>query len=106
MESGGFARFFQTWVSSEEVARGKPAPDVFLEAARRLGVDPARAAAIEDSHNGILSAHAAGMAVIALPNHEFPPGDDALEQADVVLGGLQELTVETIEGLSRTVRAD
>ena len=56
MESGGFAPSFETWVSSEEVARGKPAPDVFLEAARRLGVDPATTAAIEDSHNGILSA--------------------------------------------------
>ncbi len=101
MESGGFAPFFQTWVSSEEVAGGKPAPDVFLEAARRLGADPARTAAIEDSHNGILSAKAAGMAVIALPNHEFPPGDDALAEADRVLDGLEELTVEAIERLGR-----
>ena len=104
MEAGGFAEHFETWVSSEEVARGKPAPDVFLEAARRLGVNTARAAAIEDSHNGILSAHAAGMAVVALPNHEFPPGDDALERADLVLGALDELTVEAIQGLSRTVQ--
>jgi HAD superfamily hydrolase (TIGR01509 family) len=103
MEAGGFARHFQTWVSSEEVAGGKPAPDVFLEAARRLGADPARAAAIEDSHNGILSAHAAGMAVVALPNHEFPPGDDALARADLVLGALDELTVEAIATISRTV---
>jgi HAD superfamily hydrolase (TIGR01509 family) len=106
MESGGFGPYFQTWVSSEEVARGKPAPDVFLEAARRMGADPATTAAIEDSHNGILSARAAGMAVLALPNHEFPPGDDALEQADLVLGSLSELTADTIEGLSRTVRSD
>ena len=56
MESGGFAPFFKTWVSSEEVAGGKPAPDVFLEAARRMGADPATTAAIEDSHNGILAA--------------------------------------------------
>jgi beta-phosphoglucomutase-like phosphatase (HAD superfamily) len=88
-------------VSSEEVARGKPAPDVFLEAARRLGVDPERAAAIEDSHNGILAARAAGMTVIALPNHEFPPGDDALEQAHLVLDRLDELTVATVERLDR-----
>ena len=106
MESGGFAPSFQTWVSSEEVARGKPAPDVFLEAARRLKADPSTTAAIEDSHNGILAARAAGMAVIALPNHEFPPGDDALEQADLVLHSLGELTAETIDGLSRTIRAD
>ena len=101
MESGGFAPYFQTWVSSEEVAGGKPAPDVFLEAARRLGADPARTAAIEDSHNGILSARAAGMTMIALPNHEFPPGDDALAQADLVLDRLDELTAEAIERLDR-----
>ena len=101
MESGGFAPCFQTWVSSEEVARGKPAPDVFLEAARRLGVDPDHAVAVEDSHNGILSARAAGMTVIALPNHEFPPGDDALEQAHLVLDSLEELTAETVERLDR-----
>jgi HAD superfamily hydrolase (TIGR01509 family) len=106
MDSGGFAPFFATWVSSEEVAGGKPAPDVFLEAARRMGADPATTAAIEDSHNGILAARAAGMATIALPNEEFPPGDDALEQAHKVLHSLDELTVETIEELSRTIRAD
>jgi HAD superfamily hydrolase (TIGR01509 family) len=106
MESGGFAPYFETWVSSEEVAGGKPAPDVFLEAARRMGADPATTAAIEDSHNGILAARAAGMATIALPNEEFPPGDDALEQAHKVLHGLDELTVETIEELSRTIRAE
>jgi HAD superfamily hydrolase (TIGR01509 family) len=97
MEAGGFARSFETWVSSEEVARGKPAPDVFLEAARRMGMEPRVCAAVEDSHNGILAAHAAGMAVIALPNHEFPPGEEALERADRVLGSLEELTVEVVE---------
>ncbi len=106
MEAGGFAKHFGTWVSSEEVPRGKPAPDVFLEAARRIDVDPGVCAAVEDSHNGILSADAAGMAVIALPNHEFPPRDDALARADRVLDTLAELTVETISGLSRTVPPD
>ena len=101
MESGGFAPFFATWVSSEEVAGGKPAPDVFLEAARRMAADPAKAAAIEDSHNGILAAHAAGMGVIALPNEEFPPGEDALAVADLTLHRLDELTVEAIERLDR-----
>jgi HAD superfamily hydrolase (TIGR01509 family) len=101
MESGGFAPFFETWVSSEEVARGKPAPDVFLEAARRMGADPRTTAAIEDSHNGILAARAAGMATIALPNHEFPPGDDALEQAQLILESLDELTVDAITRLDR-----
>jgi len=97
MDAGGFARFFRTWVSSEEVARGKPAPDVFLEAARRLGIEPAACGAVEDSHNGILAADAAAMTVVALPNHEFPPGDDALASADLVLGSLDELTVEAVE---------
>ncbi len=102
MEAGGFAKHFRTWVSSEEVGRGKPAPDVFLEAARRMEVDPTTCAAIEDSHNGILSAHAAGMLVVALPNHEFPPGEDALAKAARVLDSPGELTVETITSLSRT----
>src|SRR5207247_5884315 len=87
--------FFAATVSSEEVARGKPAPDVYLEAARRLGVDPARCAAIEDSHNGIRSARAAGMRVIAIPNAHFPPGD-ALREADVVAQSLDELTPELV----------
>ena len=101
MEAAGFASSFTTWVSSEEVARGKPAPDVFLEAARRMRTDPATTAAIEDSHNGILAATAAGRAVIALPHPEFPPGDDALAQAHVILGGLDELTVQAVEELDR-----
>ena len=90
---------FKTWVSSEEVARGKPAPDVFLEALRRLGIEDAgEAAGVEDSHNGILAARAAGLRVIAVPNAEFPPGPDALEAADVVLGGLDELTPAVVAG--------
>ena len=98
LEQAAIARQFRATVSSEEVARGKPSPDVFREAARRLGVDPAACAAIEDSHNGILSARAAGMRVIALPNHAFPPGPEALGQAHAVLGGLDELIPERVDG--------
>jgi len=101
MEAGGLGRHFRTWVSSEEVARGKPAPDVFLEAARRMEVDPGACAAVEDSHNGILAAAAAGMAVLALPNHEFAPGEEALARATRVLGSLDELTPETVEAAVR-----
>jgi len=97
METSGWAPAFATWVSSEEVARGKPAPDVFVEAARRLRVDPADAAGIEDSHNGILAARAAGLRVIAIPNHEFPPGEEALDAADVVLDALADLTPAVVE---------
>ncbi len=82
---------FATTVSSEEVERGKPAPDVYLEAARRLGLDPARCAAVEDSTNGLRSASAAGMRVIAIPNPEFPPSQDALRLAEAALGSLAEL---------------
>jgi HAD superfamily hydrolase (TIGR01509 family) len=85
-------------VSSQEVARGKPAPDVYLEAARRLEVAPQLCAAVEDSHNGIRSAKAAGMRVIAIPNPHFPPDDAALAQADVVLRSIDELTPEAIGG--------
>ena len=97
LELSGLERLFRATVSSEEVARGKPAPDVYLEACRRLGADPARAAAVEDSHAGIGSARAAGMRVIAIPNPSFPPGDEALADADIVLGSLGELTPEAVE---------
>jgi HAD superfamily hydrolase (TIGR01509 family) len=96
LELSGLAPRFRATVSSEEVARGKPAPDVYLEAARRLGVEPARAAAIEDSEAGIRSAAAAGMRVIAIPNRTFRPSDEALGRADVVLGSLDELTPQAI----------
>jgi HAD superfamily hydrolase (TIGR01509 family) len=92
----GLARFFAVTVSSEEVPHGKPAPDVYLEAARRLGADPRECAAVEDSGNGILSAKAAGMRTIAIPNQEFPPPPDALEAADVVLDSLADLTPEVV----------
>jgi HAD superfamily hydrolase (TIGR01509 family) len=91
LEVSGLAGCFRATVSSEEVARGKPAPDVYLEAARRLGVEPTRCAAIEDSANGIRSAHAAEMRVVVIPNPEFPPPDDALALADVVLDSIREL---------------
>jgi len=96
MATSGWGDVFRAWVSSEEVERGKPAPDVFLEAARRIGLDPADGAGVEDSHNGILAASAAGLRVVAIPNREFPPGQAALAAADVVLGSLDELTPEAI----------
>jgi beta-phosphoglucomutase-like phosphatase (HAD superfamily) len=90
--------FFRVTISSEEVARGKPAPDVYLEAASRLGVDPARCAAIEDSHNGIPAAKAAGMRVVAVPNRAFPPGDQAIAAADEVAPSLVEVDEVMIAG--------
>jgi HAD superfamily hydrolase (TIGR01509 family) len=92
LAAGGLARWFRTSISSEEVGRGKPAPDVYLAAVAELGVAPEKAAAIEDSANGILAARAAGMRVVAIPNADYPPGEDALGAADVVLDSLDALT--------------
>ena len=97
LELSGLTSYFLATVSSEEVPRGKPAPDVYLEAARRLGVAPSRCAAVEDSENGIRSAKAAGMRVLVIPNPRYPPGEEALALADEVLRSIDELTPETIE---------
>jgi HAD superfamily hydrolase (TIGR01509 family) len=99
LDRSGLAQYFAATVSSEEVASGKPAPDVFLEAADRLGVAPDRCAAIEDSGNGIRAAHAAGMRVIAIPNRRYPPPNEALELADVVLDTIYGLTPESMRGV-------
>jgi HAD superfamily hydrolase (TIGR01509 family) len=92
LDAMGVAERFAATVSSEEVDRGKPAPDVYLEAARRLGADPAACVAIEDSENGIRAAHAAGLRVLALPNPHFPPAEDALALAAAVVDDLDALT--------------
>jgi HAD superfamily hydrolase (TIGR01509 family) len=101
LELAGLAPCFAASVSSEEVARGKPAPDVYLEAARRLEQRPPDCAAVEDSANGIRAAAAAGMRVIAIPNRAFPPGEEALADADVVLTSIEKLDVDVVAGLDR-----
>ena len=98
LELTGTQKLFRTTVSSEEVAHGKPDPDVYLEAAARLEVAPDRCAAIEDSENGIRSARSAGMRVVAIPNSLFPPSPEALSLPDVLLDSLDELTPEAIAG--------
>ena len=92
LSATGLGEVFAATVSSEEVARGKPEPDVYLEAARRLDLETERIAAIEDSANGIRSAHAARMSVVAIPNRRYVPPADALALADLVLDSLAELT--------------
>jgi HAD superfamily hydrolase (TIGR01509 family) len=94
------APLFAATVSSEEVERGKPAPDVYLEAARRLGARPEHVAAVEDSANGIRAARAAGMSVVAIPNAHFPPPPEVLDEADVVLDSLAELSPAAVESAS------
>lgn len=96
--AAGWQETVAVTVSSEEVGAGKPAPDVYLEAARRLAVDPSRAAAIEDSTNGLLAAAAAGMRVVAIPNEAHPPAPRGLAVADVVLGSIEELEPRVVEG--------
>jgi HAD superfamily hydrolase (TIGR01509 family) len=97
LEVGDLRGCFAATVSSEEVAAGKPAPDVYLEVARRLGVAPDRCAAIEDSTNGLLAARAARMRVVAVPNPAFPPAGRGLDAADVVLESIAQLTPEVID---------
>jgi len=98
LEVSGLAPFFSATVSSEEVAHGKPAPDVYLETARRLGVDASSCCAVEDSHGGIRSAKSAGMRVVAIPNPTYPPDDETLALADVTVRSLDELTVDVVSG--------
>ena len=99
LERAGVRACFAAVVSSEEVPNGKPAPDVYLAAARELDVDPAECAAVEDSTNGIKSAVAAGMRTIAVPNRHFRPDDDVLATAAVVVPSLAEVTVDLLASL-------
>jgi HAD superfamily hydrolase (TIGR01509 family) len=100
LELADFGDAFQVTVSSEEVDRGKPAPDVYLAVARRLGVEPSGCIAVEDSSNGLRSAAAAGMTVIAVPNPHYPPADDALSVAAVAVGTVGEVTPALVESIA------
>ena len=97
LAESGLDAAIRAWVSSEEVARGKPAPDVYLEAARRLGADPGRCVAVEDSSNGLRAAAAAGMAVVAVPMRAFPPAPDALALAAVTVDGIADVAPDVVE---------
>ncbi|AGL19713.1 HAD family phosphatase [Actinoplanes sp. N902-109] len=99
IESAGLTGVFRTTLSTEEVPRGKPYPDAYLEAVGRLGLAPEVCAAVEDSSNGLRSAGAAGLAVIAVPHGVYPPAEDALALARLVLHSLDDLTVEAVEKL-------
>ncbi|MEV4352180.1 HAD family phosphatase [Actinoplanes sp. NPDC049596] len=99
LATAGLTGAFQVTMSTEEVPRGKPAPDVYLAVAERLGVAPADCAAIEDSSNGLRSAAAAGMAVIAVPHGVYPPAPDALAGASLVVKRVGEVTAEAVAAL-------
>jgi HAD superfamily hydrolase (TIGR01509 family) len=99
LDVAGMRQHFLAVVSSDEVAHGKPEPDVYLAACARLQAEPARAAAVEDSTNGIRAAAAAGLAVIAIPNKEFPPAPEVVSLAREVLMSIADLTVEVVTSL-------
>jgi HAD superfamily hydrolase (TIGR01509 family) len=84
------AGLFAAWACTDDLPRGKPAPDVYLAVAAQLGVDPAQCVCLEDSGAGIQSGKAAGMRVIAVPDPRFPPKPESLALADVVLASLDE----------------
>jgi HAD superfamily hydrolase (TIGR01509 family) len=92
LELVGIRGHFAAVVSSDDVGVGKPQPDVYIEACRRMNTAPARAAAVEDSSNGLRAAHAAGLTVIAIPHPAFLPSADALALADLVLDAIEGLT--------------
>jgi HAD superfamily hydrolase (TIGR01509 family) len=99
LATAGLTSSFQVTLSTEEVPRGKPYPDVYLTAAEKLGFAPSSCAAVEDSSNGLRSAGAAGLAVVAVPHGVYPPAPDALAMASLVVSDLRELTVEAIDRL-------
>jgi len=99
IEQAGLAGVFRAVTSSDEVDAGKPAPDVYLLATRRLGMAPAEAAAVEDSSNGVRAAAAAGCRVVAIPRPEYPLDPDARAQASLALEGIEALTLEAVEAL-------
>jgi HAD superfamily hydrolase (TIGR01509 family) len=99
LELSGLGDSFRISLSSEQVDRGKPSPDVYLETARLLGVKPALCTAVEDSGNGIRAAASAGIVVVAVPNPHYPPSPDVLGLAAATVDGVAEVTPELIEGL-------
>ena len=99
LSTAGLTDAFAVTLSTEEVPRGKPAPDVYLAAADKLGLAPEACAAVEDSSNGLRSAGAAGLAVIAVPHGVYPPAPDALAAATLVITSINDLTVEAVAAL-------
>ena len=101
LEAAGLRSYFQVTMSTEQVPHGKPAPDIYLAVTAALGCPPLDCAAVEDSSNGLRSAAAAGLRVIAIPQPEYPPDADALARASLVLPGLAELTTDAVAALAR-----
>ena len=94
----GLRDAFAAVASSDEVPFGKPAPDVYLLAARRLGVAPATCLVVEDSLNGVLAALAASMPVVLIPNASIPPAPGAREAATLEVASLRDVDPEQLAG--------
>ena len=103
LQSVGLRSCFSVVMSTEQVAHGKPAPDIYLAVTAALGCPPPDCAAVEDSSNGLRSAAAAGLHLIAIPQPRYPPDPDALARASLVLPGLAGLTVDAVAALGRVV---
>ncbi len=101
LASTGLTETFEVVVSSDEVPHGKPAPDVYLEVARRLDVAPEAALVVEDSRNGVRAAKAAGMTVVLVPNVSVPPAAGTADLADLVLDRLADLDPATVRPATR-----
>jgi HAD superfamily hydrolase (TIGR01509 family) len=99
LDAAGLRSCFSVVKSTEQVARGKPAPDIYLAVTAELGCPPPDCAAVEDSSNGLRSAAAAGLRVIAIPQPAYPPDPDAVARASVVLPGLAGLTEDAVQAL-------
>ena len=95
----GLDRFFAAWASSDDVSRGKPAPDVYLRACNLVGVNPSRCAAVEDSSSGIQAARAAGLKVIVIPRTSYPLDPSSLGLADLTLFSIEQLCAQTVESV-------
>lgn len=91
LDALGLRDVFGAVVSSDDVPRGKPEPDVYLRAAMLLGVPATRCVVVEDSLNGVKAAKAAGAFVVLVPNPSVPPAGDARTRADLVLDRLGDL---------------
>jgi HAD superfamily hydrolase (TIGR01509 family) len=100
LQSVGLRSCFSVAMSTEQVAHGKPGPDIYLAVTAELGCPPPDCAAVEDSANGLRSAAAAGLRVIAVPQPRYPPDPDALAKASLVLPGLAGLTTEAVSALA------
>jgi mannitol-1-/sugar-/sorbitol-6-/2-deoxyglucose-6-phosphatase len=100
MRLTGLDQVFEAIVYGDDMPNGKPAPDIYLETARRLNIPPAQCVGIEDSANGIRSVKAAGMIAIAVPSPEFPLPDEVLRLADQVMPSLETFSVELVQSLS------